>query len=788
MPYKGSKASQKKRKFIGQFQKNKKIMSDLEKSRYQQETLVNIISHDLEKQKHDQEKKIEQLKVDLEKGSKVVDRLEHQIKRKNEKIKRLASEQHVTGNTLKRKCVVTPSCEQLNLKAKSRRRKKTFLECSAIHGGNGDNIEPTVYGMLDTLAAKCKADQLSVKILNSKASVRSAIEKQCSKKYRYDYYKSTENILRSLNVYYSHHVMGKRKYINVRKANKAPGIPNFVSYKLLADKINQINIGTLKNIDPDLTKDLDGDEVGKGKFRDLVQYAPRIAQFYLTVNETRDDKLKCFENFHRKDPLSTMFLIAVGGDEAPLAGTTFLLSFLNVGKRIASSSENFLTFGANVKENGKVVRRYVLKLVSELKVLEKEVFEVSVHNKICKIEFKVENLPNDMKMLAFLAGELTNSAYYFTTFANVNSSDANDYHKTFGEDGDWKTFQYDKRIQDAAKVEKKKLDLSKKKIKEATFRTNVTTFISRELRSRQEEVPLVESFIDVAKCEPLHLKNNTTKEMFMKLVKVVLASSDISTNIKFFKDLPQDNLFSFFINYVRTEMNCNFLGKKMITWFNENKEGKGEKVFSFRFRGKESFNYLKYFPTLIVAIKTKLQDSNAINRLLCVFYQSMCLRKLVSFSVRIEEISAQDLYEMKQAGRKLFVSCAKYDLNVTPSLWTFSNVAPIHSEILLNSVGFGLGINTMEGREQKHQMVQKYSTNSTHQDRWASIFRHEYIQLVYLRENGFDISKYRKRNVKYMPDIEDGHCSCSLRKILEKCEICDSVAMRDIVLEIESIV
>ena len=42
MPYKGSKVSQQKRKFIGQFQKNKKIMSDLEKSRYQQETIVYI--------------------------------------------------------------------------------------------------------------------------------------------------------------------------------------------------------------------------------------------------------------------------------------------------------------------------------------------------------------------------------------------------------------------------------------------------------------------------------------------------------------------------------------------------------------------------------------------------------------------------------------------------------------------------------------------------------------------------------------------------------------------------
>ena len=100
-----------------------------------------------------------------------------------------------------------------------------------------ENIDPTVYGMLDTLTAKCKADYLSSKILASKSSVRRTIEDQCSKKYRSKYYNSAENILRSLNVYYSHHVMGKRKYINVRKENMLLEYQTFVSYKVLEDNI-----------------------------------------------------------------------------------------------------------------------------------------------------------------------------------------------------------------------------------------------------------------------------------------------------------------------------------------------------------------------------------------------------------------------------------------------------------------------------------------------------------------------------------------------------------------------
>ena len=52
-----------------------------------------------------------------------------------------------------------------------------------------------------------------------------------------------------------------------------------------------------------------------------------------------------------------MFLFSIGGDEAPCSGTSFLVSFLNAGKRVCSSFDNFLIFGGNVKENGVIIRR-----------------------------------------------------------------------------------------------------------------------------------------------------------------------------------------------------------------------------------------------------------------------------------------------------------------------------------------------------------------------------------------------------------------------------------------------
>ena len=93
--------------------------------------------------------------------------------------------------------------------------------------------------------------------------------------------------------------------------------------------------------------------------------------------------------------------------------------------------------------------------------------------------------------------------------------------------------------------------------------------------------------------------------------------------------------------------------------------------------------------------------------------------------------------------------------------------------------------NTMEGREQKHQLIKKYSEKAMFQNRWDFIFRHEFIQTVYLRENGFDNVKYTTRPHKYIPDILDGQCDCSLQFIDNKCQICGNQLMKEVVQNVE---
>ena len=68
-------------------------------------------------------------------------------------------------------------------------------------------------------------------------------------------------------------------------------------------------------------------------------------------------------------------------------------------------------------------------------------------------------------------------------------------------------------------------------------------------------------------------------------------------------------------------------------------------------------------------------------------------------------------------GRKLFLTFCNQDTSITPSMWVLCNVAPHHAKQALSLYGLGLGVNSMEGREQKHQRIKKYAGNTTFQDK-----------------------------------------------------------------------
>jgi hypothetical protein len=151
------------------------------------------------------------------------------------------------------------------------------------------------------------------------------------------------------------------------------------------------------------------------------------------------------------------------------------------------------------------VTKYISMITKEIDEFEKASF--NINNMV--IKFKFAELPNDMKMLAYLAGELPNSAKYFSTFGNVCNDDVHDVSKTFGPapSNTWKPWDYKQRLCIANKVRVFKTKLTKKPGTEQTKRSKVTAFIAG-CKSRQEFDPPIGRLIDRVHADPLHVKNS----------------------------------------------------------------------------------------------------------------------------------------------------------------------------------------------------------------------------------------------------------------------------------------
>ena len=114
--------------------------------------------------------------------------------------------------------------------------------------------------------------------------------------------------------------------IILEKQNRVPNIPSFFTYKQWSDHIRSVDIGNVKNIYPIFTERLSEEEKSERMFWYILQFAPRSAQFYLTVDDKREDKLLNFHCKENRNKNSILYLMAVdGGDEAPSSGKTCYL-------------------------------------------------------------------------------------------------------------------------------------------------------------------------------------------------------------------------------------------------------------------------------------------------------------------------------------------------------------------------------------------------------------------------------------------------------------------------------
>lgn len=156
-------------------------------------------------------------------------------------------------------------------------------------------------------------------------------------------------------------------------------------------------------------------------------------------------------------------------------------------------------------------------------------------------------------------------------------------------------------------------------------------------------------------------------------------------------------------------------------------------------------------------------DSIQVSIKLHIFaFAILSLRNAVSLFSRFN-IDEDQLSELDKECKNFFTCWALF-LEVNPTVWTIGHVVPVHTRDIFQKYGKGLLMNSMEGREAKHQAVSRYPTNSTNSTRWQSVFRHEFVSLIWLRKRGCNLASSKKCTETYIPKHFSGdpYCYCGL--------------------------
>ena len=250
---KSKKQGKKAAKFVG-FCRDKKLLTKFEK-------------YILAKNKEVEEKQIELNEVELQITT-INSNITHKrlnLKRKSEELCTLKQEivskkKKLTKPSFKissKQCTQRknkPTEKNSNKRTLDLRRAELFNAATSINGATEENHTPALYGLYGTLCAKFPAKEVYSLVLNGKKAIVKSLKTTILKSNFENYQHSEENISRSLSVYYSHNVMGKEKYLSLRKVNETMSTQvNYVLYPLLATTINNIDIGILHDIHPSLT-------------------------------------------------------------------------------------------------------------------------------------------------------------------------------------------------------------------------------------------------------------------------------------------------------------------------------------------------------------------------------------------------------------------------------------------------------------------------------------------------------------------------------------------------------
>ena len=249
--------------------------------------------------------------------------------------------------------------------AAARKRQSEWFEVACEINGGSRNKEngqlPGQVGLCQTTVKNC-SNKVLVEVFSRSNKISKKVLPKVYKKGLTDFEKSNVNMLRSIAVYYSGGVMGKRKYratyrdSSYRKNNSKAtrivvnscAIPRLVPYNKLMPYIKSIDIGKLYSVRETLCQGWQEEEKVDGMYRDIKELLVSLAKYYLCHSKY---KLTCFQG----QPYTFHVSRGGGGGGAPFGkddtACAWLISFLNIGRGVLSSNENYLLFGANCKED-----------------------------------------------------------------------------------------------------------------------------------------------------------------------------------------------------------------------------------------------------------------------------------------------------------------------------------------------------------------------------------------------------------------------------------------------------
>jgi hypothetical protein len=154
------------------------------------------------------------------------------------------------------------------------RRKETFAAAQNIHGGSEETEVLGAIGIVDTALVKC-SQSISGNVMSVNQKFNQSVMPSIYKPKLAEFESSTENMVRSVSVYYNGGVAGKKKYRKIYKdssykiAMQSKGkkhvrlsvnncrIPRLVPYNKLMPFIKSIPVGSMYNVHETLCESLD---------------------------------------------------------------------------------------------------------------------------------------------------------------------------------------------------------------------------------------------------------------------------------------------------------------------------------------------------------------------------------------------------------------------------------------------------------------------------------------------------------------------------------------------------